>query len=170
MSIIIIIIEFTHREVQEYEMTSKYSATRHESGSLPERYLAIKKRDSNRKQPLYPPAYLASDYLTPTKTKTEGSTEEKKDEDKAVTDESKDSNENPYQSLIQSRPDTTTDGYIKISRSGVISLEEEAPPPLPVPSMSEPAHPLKSSIPQLSLASDFPPRSGNVYESRSGTL
>ena len=49
-----------YRELAEFEMTSKYNARRDSS----DRYLAIKKRDSNRKQPLYPPAQ-ADDYLTP---------------------------------------------------------------------------------------------------------
>ena len=183
-----------HREIQEYEMISKYSAVRHDTGSLPDRYSAIKKRDSNRKQPLYPPPHLAADYLTPTVTKTAGSTEEKGTEEKVKTDEikdlgsehkeetktketyDKDSEENPYQSLIVSKVDTNTvtiDGYVKVIRSSVGSLEEketEPPKPPPIPLKTEPDYSLKSSIPQLSLASDLPLRSENMYANRSGTL
>ena len=175
-------------------MISKYSAVRHDTGSLPDRYSAIKKRDSSRKQPLYPPALLAADYLTPTvtKLKTAGSTEEKGNEENVKTDESKDldsehkqetketydkdSEENPYQSLIVSRADTNTitiDGYVKVVRSSVSSLEEKGtqpPKPPPIPPKPEPDYSLKSSIPQLSLASDLPPRSENMYANRSGTL
>ena len=160
-------------------MTSKYSATRHDSASLPERYSAIKKRDSNRKQPLYPPAQLVSDYLTPTATKTAGSmaTEEEKkvdSEDKAKINKSKDSDENPYQSLILSQPTVTPDGYIKVVRTRLSSLEEETPqPPLvpPAPPKCEPKYSLKSSIPQLSLADNIPPRDENIFHgNRSGTL
>ena len=145
-------------------MTSKYSATRHDSASLPERYSAIKKRDSSRKQPLYPPAQLVSDYLTPTATKTAGSmaTEEEKkvdSEDKAKINESKDSDENPYQSLILSQPIVTPDGYVKVVRSKLNLMEEETTPPppppvLPIPPKSEPMYSLKSSIPQLSLVDE----------------
>ena len=53
-----------YRELAEYEMTCKYNARRDSS----DRYLAIKKRDSNRKQPLYPPPQ-ADDYLTPVSLK-----------------------------------------------------------------------------------------------------
>ena len=177
-------------------MISKYSAVRHDTGSLPDRYSAIKKRDSNRKQPLYPPAHLAADYLTPTvtKLKTAGSIKEKENEENVKTDESKeldsehkeetktketydkDSEENPYQSLIVSKADTNTitiDGYVKVVRSSVSSLEEkETQPPKspPIPPKPEPDYSLKSSIPQLSLASDLPPRSENMYANRSGTL
>ena len=187
--------DLIHREIQEYEMTSKYSAVRHDTGSLPDRYLAIKKRDSNRKQPLYPPTYLAADYLTPSTTKTtagpieeknkEVKTDESKDvysedEEKTITNKTsdKDSEENPYQSLIVTRADSTRltpDGYVKVVRSRMGSLDEEAPPPKlpPVlgPPKSEPDYSLKSLIPQLSLASDpVPPMSENMYVSRSGTL
>ena len=176
-------------------MITKYSAVRHDTGSLPDRYLAIKKRDSNRKQPLYPPAHLAADYLTPTMTKTtepikekkadseekakmdEGKNTDSEDKEKTKTNEpcDKNSEENPYQSLIVSRTDKTTltpDGYVKIIRSRVGSLEEETLPPnlTPVPPPKpEPDYSLKSLTPQLSLASNLPTKSENLYESRSGT-
>ena len=190
------------REIQEYEMISKYSAVRHDSNSLPERYSAIKKRDSNRKQPILPPPHLAADYLTPTMTKTTGSFENPEtnsdtktdQEEKVNTDESKgldseakeetkiketcnkDSDENPYQSLIVPMANATSvtiDGYVKIIRSRVGSLEgQETPAPKtpPIPPKPEPDYSLKSSIPQLSLASELPPMSENMYASRSGTL
>ncbi len=193
---------FIHREIQEYELISKYSAVRHDSNSLPDRYSAIKKRDSNRKQPILPPAHLAADYLTPTMTKTTGSIEnpetdsdtisnheeevkidESKDldsepkEEKAKATCEKESDENPYQSLIvASKANATTitiDGYVKIVRSRVGSLEGQespAPKPPPIPPKSEPDYSLKSSIPQLSLASDLPPMIKNMYANRSGTL
>lgn len=182
-------------------MTSKYSAVRHDTGSLPDRYSAIKKRDSNRKQPILPPAHLAADYLTPTMTKASGSTEanheEKREEDSETIkmDESnndldskckeetktkethdKDSDENPYQSLIVSKADSNTitiDGYVKIIRSRAGSLERQeapVPKPPPIPPKPDPDCSLKSSILRLSLASDLQPMSENMYVKRSGTL
>jgi hypothetical protein len=202
-----VMLFFIHREIQEYEMISKYSAVRHDSNSLPDRYSAIKKRDSNRKQPILPPAHLAADYLTPTMTKTTGSESienpetnsdtisnheeevrmdeskdldsefEPKEEKKAKTTSVKESDENPYQSLIvASKANATTitiDGYVKIIRSRVGSLEGQeslAPKPPPIPPKPEPDCSLKSSIPQLSLASDLSPMTENMYANRSGTL
>lgn len=165
----------TLRELREFEMTSKYNARHGSSATSLERYAAVKKRDSNRKQPLYPPVQ-ADDYLSPVHVTTQAASAEQKENNTAEevndTENSKTTNskedENPYQSLIGLKPEpTSADGYVKVIRPSVSfsGLEDTPPPPIPPkPELS----PQMSTTPQL--ACNSPQKSENIYSNSPHTL
>ena len=157
-----------YRELQEFEMTSKYNA-RHGSSTVTQgRYLAIKKQDSNRKQPIYPPIQ-AADYMRPVVTEAvtvsvdqKGNTAEKETN---TVDE-----ENAYQSLIFQQPGVTLaqDGYVKVRHSVSFSLVEGTPPPS-MPPTAVPGS-SKSTTPQLTCNLAMLQKTENVYGRNPNTL
>ena len=157
-------IMHAYRELQEFEMTSKYNARHGSSAVTLERYSAIKKHDSNRKQPIYPPVQ-AGDYISPVTTEAvtvPADQEGNSDKEINTSDE-----ENAYQSLILPLPGVTLvqDGYIKLTRSISLSLLEGTPPPsMPPKAESAESGSLKSS--DLTMLQ----KTENVYGRNPNTL
>lgn len=152
-------------------MTAKYGAAH--STIMREQYYAVRKRHSDRKQPLYPPNKQPADYLTPTVTKVESAGDEEKSRDQTNKDEkrtNKDDKENPYQSLILTKqPDQATvqDGYVKLTSSCIL-LEETSPPPVPLVK-PDPVCTLATSLPKLE--SSFQQSSSeNIHSSNANNI
>lgn len=146
-------------------MTSKYNARRGCITATQERYSAIKKQDSNKKQPIYPPIQ-ADDYISPLTTKP---VTVPADKEETTTKETNTSDEeNPYQSLIVSKPGIilTQDGYVKLTHSVSFSLLEGTPPPS-TPPEAEPGSP-KSTTPQLIC--NLLQKTENIYGRNPNTL
>lgn len=160
-------IMHAYRELQEFEMTSKYNARHGSSTVTRERYSVIKKHDSNRKQPIYPPVQ-ASNYINPVATQTVTVPADQKGNADKGTDTSDE--ENAYQSLIMTLPGIAMaqDGYVKLTRSVSLSLLEGTPPP----SMPPPAESgsLRSTTPQLICDLTMLEKTENVYSRNPNTL
>ena len=153
-------------------MTSKYNARR-DAANNKERYLAmIQKRDSNRKQPLYPPpaqeAQEADDYLMPVSSlKRPETTDKKTTKDEKPPIRINIDDENPYQSLILPKFNVEgEEGYVKLKHSASVSILDGTPPP-PLPPKPEPVSTLELDISQLEC--NLPP-SEHTYGNRLQTL
>ena len=157
-------IMHTYRELQEFEMTSKYNARHGSSTVTQERYSAVKKCDSNRKQPIYPPIQ-ADDYISPVTTQVISVPADQKGNSGEETNASDE--ENAYQSLILPQPGVSLaqDGYVNLTHSVSFSLLEG--PPSSMALNAEPGS-LKSTTPQLIC--NLLQKTENVYGRNPNTL
>ena len=101
-----------YRELQEFEMTSKYNARRCSSTPTQGRYSAVKKCDSNKKQPIYP-SVQAENYVSPITTQAVAVPAEL--EGTAAEEEMNTSDEENVRHLLimmQSEVTLAPDGYV----------------------------------------------------------